>query len=82
MATNEPGKTETYKVDQSLRKSDLHKHRSDLLTALNLTSLFSETSVMVIDGSEKCNCWLNHEHQSLRVIERSSNVEQSLQLKH
>ena len=44
----------------------------DLLTLLNSTSLFFETSATVIDGSEKLNRQLNLELQSSHVSERCS----------
>ena len=54
-----------------------HENRTEhiegeLLMSLNSTSLFSETSVTVIDGSEKRNCWLIRELKSLHVFERCS----------
>ena len=47
-------------------------YEHDILSPLNLASLFAETSAKVIGGSEKRTCWLSLELQSLHVMERHS----------
>ena len=42
------------------------------MTPMSQMFLFSKKSADVIDGSEKCNGWLNFELLSLCVIERCS----------
>ena len=57
-----------YRTDKVDQNPPITAHEHELLTPLSQTLLFSKWSAAVIDGSEKCNSWLNHELQSLRVI--------------
>ena len=57
-----------YRTDKVDQNSPITAHEHELLTPLRQTLLFSKWSAAVIDGSEKCDSWLNHELQSPRVI--------------
>ena len=59
---------------QNGSKSTNHSKECDLLTQLNSIYLFSETSAMMIDGSETWNHWWWFEFQILHLIEKRNQV--------